>query len=122
MALTFLSLDKKVIGDEGRKPTLEVELGILVDDEKRLLIYTGNQALQGVYAAIANAVGIHPELRDWQRHTGTENGNRKVGVILGLNGYQSSGEAEAPSDFEAGIRAYLDALSKLPKYEQLSLF
>lgn len=85
------------------------------------ITYEGPESLKGLYGSINRAIGVNPELKDWQTRTGTKEGHRKVSVLLNFNGSQSSGEGEATSDVEAGVLAYLDALNQLP-YQQPSLF
>jgi len=120
MALEFKFLKPEEISSNGAKPHMRFTLDLLANGAPITITHEGPEPLKGLYNSINREAGIFPELNDWQTQNGTKE-RRKVSVVLALNGHQSRGDAEAPSDVEAGIRAYLEALSKLPKYEQLSL-
>lgn len=121
MMLELKFLKPELVGPNGTKPHMKFTLDLLADGALRTITYDGHESLKGLYASINKEMGFEPELKDWRTQTGKKEGHRKVSVVLALNGNQSSGEAEAISDVEAGVRAYLDALGRIP-YHQPPLF
>ena len=122
MALEFKFLRSEPNGHGGATSSARFTLGLLVDGAQTGVTYEGPKVLMGLYDLINKQVGITPIVEGDVNIVQGQDGSKKVSLLLMHSGTEVRGEAESATIPEAAVRAYINAINRLPNYRQPPLF